>query len=431
MGKCPECSSWNSLVEEIDAEPSKGTRSHSPSSNLRPVPITKVSDTSVARIPLPFSELNRVLGGGLTRGSVVLLAGDPGIGKSTLLLQLVGTLAKGRESPLLYISGEESARQIKLRAERLGVLEPKLLLLPETNLVDILTHAENLRPEVIVVDSIQTLYWPELTSIPGSVSQVRETADRLVRFTKQRDITLFLVGHVTKEGTVAGPMTLEHLVDTVLQFEGDHTQTFRMLRAMKNRFGPTDEVGVFEMREEGLIDAANPSELFLRDRPTETPGTVIFPAMEGSRSLLVEVQGLAARTSYGVPTRSCSGFDKNRLTMLLAVLEKRAGLHLSDQDVYVNVVGGLSLDEPAADLPVATAVIGSFLGKPIPTDTVIFGEIGLAGEIRAIARSEARLKEAAKLGFKKAIVPQKLERVTESLVLERLRTVLDVTRLFR
>jgi DNA repair protein RadA/Sms len=405
FGKCPECQAWNSLVEEILSLPSVKTNSRALAGGNAPVSLSSIGDEQVPRIPIPFPELNRVLGNGLTRGSVALLAGDPGIGKSTLLLQLLGELARRKGPPLLYVSGEESARQLRLRSERLGIHEERILVLAETNLSEITARLEELKPEIVVVDSVQTLYWPELDSVPGSVGQVKEVADRLVRLAKARDFTVFLVGHVTKEGSIAGPMALEHLVDTVLHFEGDRGHSYRILRAVKNRFGPTDEIAVYDMHEEGLKEVLNPSELFLRDRPKETPGTVVFPALEGSRPLLVEIQGLATRTSYGVPLRTSVGFDKNRLTMLLAVLEKRAGLQLSGEDVYVNVVGGIRVSEPAADLAVMAAVVSSHLGKVFPNQAVVFGEVGLAGEIRSTSRFEGRVKEALKLGLTTAYAP--------------------------
>lgn len=409
LGRCPECQAWSSFVEEVETPPqAKGTRgARSSSSGGEARPLTALREGKEERIKLPLEELNRVLGGGLTKGSAVLLSGDPGIGKSTLLLQLLGKLAQEKQMKSLYVSGEESAAQLRIRAERLGVLEDSVYVLAETNVERVIDQIHALKPHLVVIDSVQTLYWPEIASIPGSVSQVREVADRLVRLAKESGIPVFLVGHVTKEGGIAGPMTLEHLVDTVLLIEGERTLSFRILRALKNRFGPTDELAVFEMREAGLDEVKNPSELFLRDRPRNSPGTVVFPAMEGSRPLLVEVQGLATKTSYGVPLRACVGFDKNRLTMLLAVLEKRAGLRLSDQDVYVNVVGGMRLSEPAADLAVVSAVVTSLLGKVFDTEAVTFGEVGLAGEIRAVTRSDLRLKEASKLGFTSAVVPPK------------------------
>lgn len=407
LGRCPECQTWNSLVEESLPSSASTKGSRSLSTTVGTVAITDIQESAGGRIQLPMEELNRVLGGGLTPGSVILLAGDPGIGKSTLLLQLLGALSPQIDRPLLYVSGEESAPQIKQRAVRLKVLNPRIQVLPETNLSDILAVVEKLSPELIVVDSVQTLYWPELTSIPGSISQVREVADRIVRVAKQKDITVILVGHVTKDGGIAGPMALEHLVDTVLFFEGDRGQSYRILRAMKNRFGATDEIGVFDMHEDGLEEVRNPSEIFLRDRPQKTPGTVVFPAIEGTRPLLVEVQGLATKSSYGVPLRTSVGFDKNRLSMLLAVLEKRANLPFYDQDVYVNVVGGIRISEPAADLAVLSAVLSSYLGKTFPSLAVVFGEIGLAGEVRTVSRSENRLKEGLKLGFTSAVLPAK------------------------
>lgn len=392
-------------MEEVTSFASSKSNSRALLGGSGPVALDRIEDDKVPRIDLPFAELNRVLGNGLTRGSVSLLAGDPGIGKSTLLLQLFGELAHVKGAPLLYVSGEESPRQLRLRSERLGISEDRIFVLGETNLSEILKALEDLKPEIVVIDSVQTLYWPDLDSVPGSVSQVKEVADRLIRLAKARDITVFLVGHVTKEGSIAGPMALEHLVDTVLYFEGDRGHPYRILRAVKNRFGPTDEIAVYDMHEEGLKEVLNPSELFLRDRPKETPGTVVFPALEGSRPLLVEIQGLATRSSYGVPLRTAVGFEKNRLTMLLAVLEKRAGLDLSSQDVYVNVVGGIRIAEPAADLAVAAAVVSSHLGKVFPNQSVVFGEVGLAGEIRGTSRFESRAKEAQKLGLTSAYAP--------------------------
>lgn len=413
-------------MEEVISLPTAKGNSRSLLTGEKAIPLTEIDDDKIPRIPLPFPELNRVLGNGVTRGSVALIAGDPGIGKSTLLLQLFGELSKTQGPPLLYVSGEESTRQIRLRSERLGIQGDRILVLAETNLAEILKQLEEVKPEMVVIDSVQTLYWPELESIPGSVSQVKEVADRLVRLAKQRDFTVFLVGHVTKEGSIAGPMALEHLVDTVLYFEGDRGHPYRILRATKNRFGPTDEIAVFDMRDNGLKEVLNPSELFLRDRPKETPGTVVFPAIEGSRPLLVEIQGLATRTSYGVPLRTAIGFDKNRLTMLLAVLEKRAGLRLSGEDVYVNVVGGIRVTEPAADLAVAAAVVSSYLGKVFPNQSVVFGEVGLAGEIRGTSRLETRMKEALKLGFQTAYAPYAPEARTGAFKLLPIRSVGDL-----
>jgi len=408
-GKCPDCGSWNSLVQEtLNFIPDRHER-QSGVHKQEPKALNSILGDDLPRLLLPLSEFNRLLGNGLTRGSVVLLAGDPGVGKSTLLLQLLGAITSEKKTPLLYVTGEESTSQIKLRAQRLNITNEAIHVLAQTNLAEILTHLENMNPQIAVIDSVQTLYWPELSAIPGSISQVREVADRLVRLAKQRNISLFFIGHVTKEGSIAGPMALEHLVDTVLYFEGDRGQPYRILRAIKNRFGPTDEIAVFDMREEGLKEINNPSELFLRDRPTDTPGTVVYPAIEGSRPLLVEIQGLATRSSFGVPMRTAVGFDRTRLTVLLAVLEKRAGLNFISQDVYVNIVGGLQIQEPSADLAIISCVLSSLLGRVFPNRAVAFGEVGLAGEVRAVGKSELRLKEALKLGFTTAIVPPNLE----------------------
>lgn len=396
------------------------------------ISITQVQSNKIERIQLPWEELNRVLGGGITQGSVTLVSGSPGIGKSTILLQLFGLLSHITSKPLLYVSGEESAHQIQIRAKRLGVTAPSIYLFSETNLLSILEEMETLQPQVVIIDSIQTLYHPELSSIPGSVSQVREVSDRLIRFAKERNITFFIVGHVTKEGGIAGPMVLEHLVDTVLRFEGERSVHYRILRALKNRFGPTDEIGVFEMADDGLTQVTNPSELFLRERPNATTGTVIFPTMEGSRTLLLEVQGLSTNSAYGVPLRNSVGYDKNRLTMLLAVLEKRGGFSLSNQDIYANVVGGIRVGETAADLAILSAVVSSYVGKIFPSQTVIFGEVGLSGEIRSVQHIEARLKEASKLGFQKAITPpiRKLRDTPKNMEIIQIQNIKDLTNLF-
>ncbi|MCB0326574.1 MAG: DNA repair protein RadA [Bdellovibrionales bacterium] len=409
-GRCPDCQGWNRFVEEREQAPQapgKNRRSQTQSpKHPQAVSLHEFSPVEFPRISFPWGEVNRVLGGGLTLGSVVLLAGQPGIGKSTLLLQLFGQLDSKQDTrPLLYVSGEESNQQINVRAQRLGIKGQRISLLGETNVVRLVEQIRTLSPEIVIIDSVQTLFHPDLSSVPGSVSQVRESTDHLVRCAKEMDIPFFLVGHVTKEGSVAGPMTLEHLVDTVLVFEGDQSQNYRLLRSSKNRFGPTDEVGVFEMVSEGLQEVKNPSELFLRERAQNVPGTVVFPLLEGTRPLLIEVQALATDSSYGVPMRNAVGFDKNRLTMLLAVLEKRAGLHLSGQDVYVNVVGGIKASEPAADLAVCAAVISSYTGKTLPDKTVVFGEIGLTGEVRSVQQASLRLREVQKLGFTRGLLP--------------------------
>lgn len=430
MGKCPDCGAWNSLIEEVVAAEDKRSRSLETSSEL-PSPLHDIGSETFERIELPLKEFNRCLGGGLTQGSVLLLGGDPGIGKSTLLLQLLGVLARQRpHEKFLYVSAEESKQQIHSRAKRMNILEKNIFILSETNVQSIFKVQQELAPLVCVVDSVQTVYWPELASIPGSVSQVREVADRLVRNSKKLSMATFLVGHITKDGNLAGPKTLEHLVDTVLQFEGDNHQIHRILRVLKNRFGPTDEIGVFEMNEQGLKEIENPSALFLEHRPKHTPGSVVNAMMEGSRPFLVEVQGLTSSSAYGMPLRNAVGFDKNRLTMLLAVLEKRASLELSTQDVYINVVGGLKITEPAADLSILTSVISSYLAKPFFEKTVVFGEVGLSGEIRPSPLAELRLKEAKKLGFEKAFGPKMKDLNTHGLDYVPLNSVTDLMRVF-
>ncbi|MEZ4703602.1 MAG: DNA repair protein RadA [Bdellovibrionota bacterium] len=408
-GRCPECSSWNSFAEEREVEavePGKNRRSQFNPKEVVPVKLHEFVSTDFPRIVFPWKEINRVLGGGLTLGSVVLVAGQPGIGKSTLLLQLFGLLDQEQDQgPLLYISGEESNAQISSRARRLGIAGKRVVLYGQTDIKKIIDQIHHIKPQMVIVDSVQTMFHPDLSSVPGSVSQVREITDHLVRCCKELAIPSFLVGHVTKEGSVAGPKTLEHLVDTVLVFEGDHTHNYRILRSSKNRFGPTDEIGVFEMLSEGLSEVENPSEFFLRERAQNVPGTVVFPMLEGTRPLLIEVQALATDASYGVPMRNAVGFDKNRLTMLLAVLEKRARLNLSNQDVYVNLVGGIRASEPATDLAICAAVISSLVGKVFPEGVVILGELGLTGEVRSVQQISLRLKESKKLGFSKAIVP--------------------------
>jgi DNA repair protein RadA/Sms len=433
-GKCPECQSWNSFVEEMVLEAptlSKKQRSFSKEKS-KSVSITEAQADKIERIQLPWDELNRVLGGGITQGSVTLVSGSPGIGKSTILLQLFGLLSDITSKPLLYVSGEEASHQIQIRAKRLNVLASSIYLFSETNLLSILEELDRLNPQVVIIDSIQTVYHPEMGSIPGSVSQVREVSDRLIRYAKERNITFFIVGHVTKEGGIAGPMVLEHLVDTVLRFEGERNVHYRILRALKNRFGPTDEIGVFEMSDDGLTQVENPSELFLRERPESTSGTVIFPTMEGSRTLLLEVQGLATDSAYGVPMRNSVGYDKNRLTMLLAVLEKRGGFSLSNQDIYANIVSGIRVQETAADLAILAAVVSSYVGKVFPPQAVVFGEVGLSGEIRSVQHIEARLRESAKLGFRKAITPpiRKLREVPKGMELIQMKNIRELPNLF-
>lgn len=401
LGRCPACEAWNSFVEEVPSDP--GAIATSPPAV--PVTMTDIVVAAEPRLVTGFRELDRVLGGGLVPGSLVLLGGDPGAGKSTLLLAACQHLAlQGRQ--VLYISGEESVAQVKLRADRLGVSAPTLLVLAETNLDSLLGACERIRPQVVVVDSIQTVYKADLPSAPGSVGQVRECTAELMRIAKSQNVSVFIVGHVTKEGQLAGPRVLEHIVDTVLSFEGDRHHAYRIIRATKNRFGSTNEIGVFEMRPDGLREVPNPSAVFLSERATEAPGSVVVCAMEGTRPLLIEVQALVTPTVFGMPRRTAAGVDYNRMVVLLAVLEKRAGLRLSSHDVYVSVAGGISVDEPAADLGVATAVASSVRDRRVDATAVAIGEVGLAGEIRVIPQLEARAVEAARMGFRRCIVPK-------------------------
>lgn len=402
LGRCPDCNSWNTLEEELQLK--SGLQSGVSGPDLPPLPISQVGGEAEMRLPTGISEFDRVLGGGLVAGSLVLIGGDPGIGKSTLLLQATDHFAKASGS-VLYVSGEESARQIKLRGARMGVNAPNLFILAETSLEKILTHAQRMQPKALVVDSIQTVFTSALESAPGSVSQVRETAGRLMMLAKGSGIPVFLVGHVTKDGSIAGPRVLEHLVDTVLYFEGDSGHPFRILRAVKNRFGSTNEIGVFEMKEGGLFEVKNPSELFLSERPLGVSGSVVVATLEGSRPLLVELQALVTASSLGVPRRTTIGVDHNRLSLLVAVLEKKVGLTLSGQDIFLNVAGGVKLNEPAADLGMVTAVASSHLDKTVDQHTLLLGEVGLAGEVRGITQPELRVKEAAKLGFSRCILP--------------------------
>lgn len=358
-------------------------------------------------MPVPMDEFNRALGGGIVPGSVILVGGDPGIGKSTLLLQVSALLAANGK-PTLYVSGEESARQIKMRAGRLGIMQEQLYVVSETNVEQILAQIGQLQPQLVVVDSIQAVYLDQLQSSAGSISQVRESASALLRVAKSQNIPMFIVGHVTKEGAIAGPRVLEHMVDTVLYLEGERFHSYRLLRSVKNRFGSTHEVGVFEMQERGLVEISNPSEAFLSERLAGATGSVVAVTMEGTRPLLVEIQALTSTTSFGLPRRTANGIDFNRLLLLVAVLSKRVGLKLGNQDVFVNVVGGLRISEPAADVAVASAIASSFRGVPVPENCVMLGEIGLSGELRSVGHAEKRLKEAAKLGFKRCIIPRSL-----------------------
>ena len=405
LGRCPDCQQWNTLVEErLASEPKLGVRAARDTAPRVPEPITALTLASESRSSSGIAELDRVLGGGVVPGSVVLIGGDPGIGKSTLVLQALAQLSA--RGPALYVSGEESPQQIKMRADRLGVAEPQLLVLAETSVEAILEHARAIQPVVLAIDSIQTVFTEQLGAAPGRIGQVRESAAQIVQFAKRHGLASVLVGHVTKEGAFAGPRVLEHMVDTVLYFEGDRGHPFRILRAVKNRFGSTNEIGVFEMKENGLQAVANPSALFLAERPVDVPGSVVVASIEGTRPILVELQALVSPSSLGTPRRTTLGMDHNRVALLVAILEKKMGLQLTGHDIFLNVAGGVQLDEPAADLGAVLAVASSFLNRSVDPHTLVAGEVGLAGEVRAIAQAEARVREGAKLGFKRAIVPE-------------------------
>lgn len=401
LGKCPDCGEWNSMLEEPEM---KSPASALPGEAAKPLKLSQVTRNAEQRLHCGISEFDRVLGGGLVPGSMVLIGGDPGIGKSTLLLQASAHLANG-DGAVLYVSAEESAEQIKLRAMRMGIAADNLYLLAETNVERITTHINAMKPATVVIDSIQTVFTAAIESAPGSVSQVRESAGRLMTLAKGSGVPIFLVGHVTKDGTLAGPRVLEHLVDTVLSFEGDGGHAYRILRAVKNRFGSTNEIGVFEMKESGLCEVRNPSELFLSERPTGVPGSVVVAALEGTRPLLVELQALVSSTSFGNPRRTTIGVDHNRLALLVAVLEKKVGLHLSGQDIFLNAAGGVRLNEPSADLGIVAVVASSHLDKIVNPQTVFIGEVGLSGEVRAVSQPEIRIREALKLGFTRCILP--------------------------
>jgi len=408
MGRCPGCGQWNTMVEEVEivtkAKGPRGAFQHSNTVSQKATPITTVEMAEEPRIETELDELNRVLGGGIVPGSLVLIGGDPGIGKSTLLLP-VSALLSNKGLRVLYISGEESSRQTKLRAERLGVQSPELYIYSETNLELINQTIEDVNPSFVIVDSIQTVHHPEVTSAPGSVSQVRECTAELMRIAKTKNIATFLVGHVTKEGQIAGPRLLEHMVDTVLYFEGERHHTYRILRSVKNRFGSTNEIAIFEMVQSGLKEVLNPSELFLQERAHGATGSTVVASMEGTRPILVEIQALVTPSSFNYPKRMATGVDQNRVSLLMAVLEKRMGMLLQAQDAYIKVAGGVKLDEPAIDLAVLTSIVSSYRDVPVKAYDCVIGEVGLSGEVRRVSRIEQRVSEAAKLGFKRAIVP--------------------------
>lgn len=433
MGRCPNCGEYNTIQEVIEtaSKPAKQNRA-APGTITRAQPqkLNEISLEAEDRLFVPVDEFSRVLGGGLVPGSIILLGGEPGIGKSTLILQLSALMADS-VGTVLYVSGEESTRQIKMRSERLGVQSENLYLLTETNLGNIFEQVTQLNPKILIVDSIQTTYTEELDSAPGLVSQVREVASRLQTLAKSSGVSVFIIGHVTKEGNIAGPRVLEHIVDTVLYLEGDPFQAFRLLRSVKNRFGATSEIGVFEMQGQGMVEVPNPSEAFLAERVVNAPGSTIAVTMEGTRPVLVEVQALTSPTAFGNARRTPNGVDMNRMLLISAVLSKRMGLRLYEQDIFVNVVGGLKIYEPASDLAMAVAIASSYYDQPIPADLVMMGELGLSGEIRTVGQLPMRLNEAAKIGFRRALVPKsrrQLDDIPKEIELVQVRTIADALR---
>lgn len=406
LGRCPGCQEWNTFAEErVIEERSPDRDLLGFESGAVPTPVTEIVAEEKGRFQIGISEFDRVLGGGIVFGSVILVGGDPGIGKSTLLLQVMHCLAsKGKK--VLYISGEESLQQSKMRADRLGVSSEHLFVVSETSLEKILQDIQALRPSTVVVDSIQTIYSSELPSTPGSITQVREASSRLLYLAKHLSIPIFLIGHVTKEGFIAGPKVLEHMVDTVLYIEGEANHAFRILRAVKNRFGSTNEIGVFEMKDSGLVEVNSPSEFFLSGRTQHASGSVVMPSIEGSRPILIELQALVVPTNFGVPRRTAQGVDANRVSLLVAVMEKRLGVHLNNQDIFLNIAGGMKVDEPGADLGMIAAISSSFRDKVIDPEMAVFGEVGLGGEVRGVSQPEVRVKEAARMGFKRILLPK-------------------------
>ncbi|CZR95252.1 MULTISPECIES: DNA repair protein RadA [unclassified Clostridioides] len=405
LGKCPECTKWNTFVEEVDQKSTKKEVFIIDKSSSKPVSINSIESKEEERFTTDINELDRVLGGGIVKGSLVLVGGDPGIGKSTLLIQVSSNVANLGKT-VLYITGEESESQIKMRAKRLGINSENLYIFAENNLSIIESYLESVNPELIILDSIQTVFSPEISSAPGTVSQIKEGTSKFMKISKKMGISTFIVGHVTKEGSLAGPKLLEHMVDTVLYFEGERYNTYRLVRAVKNRFGSTNELGVFEMRDLGLVELDNPSKILISEKPKDVAGSVIISTVEGTRPMLLELQALVSPTSFGIPKRTSTGVDYNRVGMLLAVLEKRVGLQIQNQDVYINIVGGIKINEPSIDLGIAISVASSFRNIPIDEDIAVTGEVGLTGEVRAVSFIEKRIAECKKLGFKKIVVPR-------------------------
>ncbi len=404
MGKCPGCGDWDTLAAE-KVQKSAGPGRSGKGASRKPVPMNSIEFENDPRIQTGIKEFDRVLGGGIVNGTMVLIGGDPGIGKSTLMLQALAKLSESGKKTL-YVSGEESIRQLKMRGKRLTSGDSTMLVAAETDLDSVIAMAEDEKPHAMVIDSIQTVYNPEITSTPGSVTQIREASIRLMNMAKRSGVPLFLVGHVTKVGAIAGPRIMEHMVDTVLYFEGDRSHVFRILRAVKNRFGSTNEIGVFEMKDKGLEEVPNPSAVFLAERSVNAPGSVVTASMEGTRPILIEIQGLASSSGFGTPRRTVLGLDPNRVALIAAVMEKRLGINLSGLDIFMNVAGGVKVVEPAADLGIAVALTSSFLDTPVPEGTTVIGEIGLTGEIRAVGHVEARVKEAVKMGFNRCLLPE-------------------------
>ncbi|ORX23260.1 DNA repair protein RadA [Thermoanaerobacterium sp. PSU-2] len=423
MGKCPNCDEWNSFVEEVVEDSDKKSRESVLTSKVELLKDIEAKDED--RIKTGISEFDRVLGGGVVKGSLVLIGGEPGIGKSTMLLQISDVMSNFTK--VLYISGEESSSQIKMRADRIIKGKQEIYFLAETNINNVERHVEKISPGFIIVDSIQTMYADESTTIPGSVSQVRQVTQHLLRLSKQNGITVFIIGHVTKEGSIAGPRVLEHMVDTVLYFEGDRTQSFRILRAYKNRFGSTNEIGVFEMESEGLKEVKNPSEVLLSGRDLNAPGLAVISSMEGTRPILLEVQSLICHTNFGLPRRMSTGIDYNKFVLLLAVLEKKCGINLSQSDVYLNIAGGLKVQEPAADLGIVAALISGYLNIPISNDICFSGEVGLIGEVRPVSNLERRISEARKMGFKTIVVPQMKVENNYDMNVKKIKNIVELT----